>query len=356
VENGSMDVSVADLLPLVEGTLLIGNPQSRIRGVSSLKEAVDGDLTFFYDARYLKHLLATGATAVLVPAGTGQLPERAVCIGVKDPSRAFEAVVEKYGLQPIQFTAGVHPSAVIGQGVSLDPSLVSVGPNAVIGDGAQLTEGVAIGAGAYVGPNVTIGKDSKLYANATVHQGCILGERVIIHSSAVIGADGFGYVFEEGRHRKIRQAGIVQIDNDVEVGAGTMVDRARFGRTRIGEGTKFDNLVQIGHNVVIGKHCIVIAHTGIAGSATIGDYVVIAAQSGVAGHVTVGSQVTLGSRVGVTKDLPGGKTYLGNPAVPIQEEQRARAGIKRIPQLLSRIAELESRLEALEKASDLSRI
>jgi len=344
-----MDVRVAELLPLVEGTLLSGDPESRIRGFASLKEAADGDLTFYADPRYQKQLLASDASVILLPVGTKDLPENVVCIAVTDPSHAFELVVEKFGLQPVPFTAGLHPSAAIGKGVTLDPSLVAIGPNAVIGDGAILAEGVTIGAGAFVGPEVKVGRDSVLHANATVHQGCILGERVIIHSCAVIGADGFGYVFEDGRHRKIRQAGIVQIDDDVEIGAGTMVDRARFGRTWIGEGTKIDNLVQIGHNVVIGKHCIIIAQSGIAGSATICDYVVIAAQSGVAGHITIGSQATLASRCGATKDLPGGKTYWGYPAVPMQDEKRMQVGIRRIPEIRSHIADLESRLEALEK-------
>ena len=164
---------------------------------------------------------------------------------------------------------------------------------------------------------------------------------MILHSGVVVGADGFGYEFENGRHRKVRQAGIVQIDNDVEIGAGTMVDRARFGRTWIGEGTKIDNLVQIGHNVVIGKHCILVAFVAIAGSAQIGDYVVIAAQAGIAGHVKVGSGSTLGGRCGVTKDVPAGQHVLGFPAVPAMEERKRVASIRRLPQLSARVKKLE---------------
>jgi len=345
-----MNVRVAELLPLVRGTLLAGDPQSRIRGFASLKDATHGDLTFFSEARYQKQLLASKATAVLLPANTRHLPENVVCVGVTDPSRAFEIVVEKYGLQPLPFTAGVDPSATIGKDVTVDPTRVSIGPNAVIADGVTLADGVTIGAGAYVGQNTAIGRDSILHARATVHQGCVLGERVIIHSNAVIGADGFGYVFEDGCHRKIRQAGIVQIDNDVEIGAGTMVDRARFGRTWIGEGTKIDNLVQIGHNVTIGRHCIIVAQTGISGSTVICDYVVIAAQCGTSGHLTIGAQATLASRCGVTKDLPGGVTYWGFPAVPMQKEKRMQASIRGLPEIRSRMADLESRLEAMEKA------
>jgi UDP-3-O-[3-hydroxymyristoyl] glucosamine N-acyltransferase len=185
-----------------------------------------------------------------------------------------------------------------------------------------------------------------LFANSTVHAECILGSGVILHSSVVIGGDGFGYEFSQGRHRKVRQAGIVQIDNEVEIGAGTTVDRARFGRTWIGEGTKIDNLVQIGHNVVIGKHCIIVAGTAIAGSAIVGDYVVIAAQVGIAGHVTVGPQATLAARCGVTRDLPGGQTYLGFPAIPASDEKRRLASINRLPQLQARVKELEAQIKS----------
>jgi UDP-3-O-[3-hydroxymyristoyl] glucosamine N-acyltransferase len=227
---------------------------------------------------------------------------------------------------------------------------VCIGPNAVIEAGVELGDEVEVGPGCFVGRNVIIGKGSRLHANSTVHAECILGENVFLHSGVVIGADGFGYEFGHGRHRKVRQAGIVQIDNDVEIGAGSTVDRARFGRTWIGEGTKIDNLVQIGHNVVIGKHCIIVACTAIAGSAVIGDYVVIAAQVGIAGHVHVGSQSTLAARCGVTRDLPGGKTYLGFPAIPSGEEKRRLAGINRLPQLVARVKELAAQIAGTKPA------
>ena len=343
-----MDVSVDELLTLVEGRLLAGDSASKIHGFASLREAEAGDLTFYYDSRYHKQFMETAATAAFVPSDATQFPENVTCIGVPNPSQAFEVVVEKFGLQPVPFKAGIHPAASIGKDVVINPERVSVGPGAVIDDRARIGDGVTIGANAYVGPDVRIGKDSFLHPNATVLQACLLGERVIIHSSAVIGSDGFGYVFEKGRHRKIRQAGIVQIDNDVEVGAATTIDRARFGRTWIGEGTKIDNLVQIAHNVIIGKHCILVSQTGIAGSAVLEDYVVAAAQVGIAGHVTIGRQATLAGRSGVLKDLPGGQTYLGFPALPIQEEQRMRVHIRRLPKTLARIKQLEDRLAALE--------
>ncbi len=344
-----LNIALPDLLKLLDGTVLAQGPEVAITGFASLKEARAGDLSFFHDHRYEARLLGTRASAVLVPMECAKFPENVTCIGVSDPSRAFERIVESYGVQPEPFAPGVHPSAAIAASARLDPAKVCIGANAVIDEDAEIAEGVEIGAGCYVGRKVRIGRDSKLFANSTVHAGCILGERVLLHSGVVIGADGFGYEFGNGRHRKVRQSGIVQIDDDVEIGAGSTVDRARFGRTWIGEGTKIDNLVQIGHNVVLGRHCIVVACAAIAGSAVIGDYVVIAAQAGIAGHVAVGSQCTLGARAGVTKDLPAGQTYMGFPAGPANEERRRIASINRLPQLLARVKQLEARLEAAER-------
>jgi UDP-3-O-[3-hydroxymyristoyl] glucosamine N-acyltransferase len=340
-----MNVTAKELAMLVSGEVVAGDSATVVSGFASLKEALPGDLSFFYDLRYRDQLKRTQATAVLVPLELDEFPEGLVFIRVEKPSDAFEMVVDRYGFHAAPFQAGVHASAVIDETVVFDPAAVSVGPNAVVAAGAELGAGVEIGAGAYVGRGAKIGKGSKLFANATVHEGCLIGERVILHSGVVIGADGFGYEFKDGRHRKVRQAGLVQIDNDVEIGAGTTVDRARFGRTWIGEGTKIDNLVQIGHNVVIGKHCIIVACCAIAGSARLGDYVVMAAQGGVAGHVSVGSGVTLGGRIGVTKDIPAGReVYLGFPALPVLEEKRRLAGINRLPKLTARVKALEERV------------
>jgi UDP-3-O-[3-hydroxymyristoyl] glucosamine N-acyltransferase len=197
-----------------------------------------------------------------------------------------------------------------------------------------------------VGRNARLGSQCKLFANVTVNEACVLGDRVVLHSGAVIGADGFGYKFSAGRHQKITQAGIVQIDNDVEIGAGSTVDRARIGRTWIGEGTKIDNQVQVGHNVVIGKHCILVAQSGIAGSSVLGDYVVIAAQAGVVDHMNIGSGCTVGARGVVSKDLPAGRvSYLGFPAVPAMQERRRMVAARHLPQLMERIKELEEKVQ-----------
>lgn len=343
-----MNHKIANLLARIDGTLLAGDSECEVRGFASLLDAEPGDLSFFSNHRYRDQLRQTRASAVLVPGTWTDFPEHVTCIGVAKPSRAFDLLVDELGLQPEPFRAHIHPTAAIADSAKLDRTAVAIGAHAVIDDGAKLDAGVEIGAGCYVGKGVRIGAGSRLFANATVHDRCVLGQRVILHSGVVIGADGFGYEFKEGRHRKVPQLGSVQIDNDVEIGAGSMVDRGRIGRTRIGEGTKIDNLVQIGHNTVIGKHCILVSGVAIAGSAVIGDYVVMAAGAGIAGHVVIGSQATIGARAGVTKDVPAGATALGFPALPGREERRRIGSVARLPQLLARVKRLEMRLAALD--------
>lgn len=338
----AMDISVLKLAELLGADVLADAGQTSITGFASLREACRGDLSFFSDHRYRQCLAETQATAVLVPTGWTSLPANVTGLAVADPSAAFETVVAQYGFHPTKALPGVHPSAVVADGVLGHSKGVNIGAKAVVEAGAQISDDVEIGAGCYIGHNVRIGAGSKLFPNVTVQEASILGQRVILHSGAVIGADGFGYEFINGAHRKVRQAGIVQIDDDVEIGACTTVDRARFGRTWIGQGTKIDNQVQIAHNVVIGKHCIVVAGTGIAGSAQIGDYVVIAAQAGIGGHVSIGSRCTIAARAGVTKDIPSGPAaFMGFPAAPAAEERRRIAAIRRLPELLDRVRQLE---------------
>ena len=342
----SNSITLQKLAELVGGTLSSGSPESIISGLNSILEANPGEVTFLGNARYLPGLKTTRASAALVPEDLDaeDAREGLALIRLKNPTFAFSHVIRFFGPPAIEFVPGVHPSATVASGVVYDPQKVSIGPNAVIEAGVHLGDGCTIHAGVYLGRGVKLGAGCVIHANAVIKEYCILGQRVILHSGSVIGSDGFGYEQVQGRHQKIDQVGIVQIDDDVEIGSCTTIDRARFGRTWIGEGTKIDNLVQIGHNVVIGKHCIVVACTAIAGSAVIGDYVVIAAQVGIAGHVHVGSQSTLAARCGVTRDLPGGQTYLGFPAIPVGEEKRRLAGINRLPQLVARVKELAAQI------------
>ena len=212
----------------------------------------------------------------------------------------------------------------------------------------SMGDGCEIHAGAFIGREARLGADCVIHANASIKHRCILGNRVIVHSGSVIGSDGFGYELRDGRHVKIEQVGIVQIDDDVEIGSCTTIDRARFGRTWIGEGTKIDNLVQIAHNCIVGKHCVICALVGISGSTRLGDYVVMAGQVGVAGHLTIGSQVTFLAKSGVTKDYPEAGVYTGFPAKPLIEGRQMLTYPAKIPDLLERLRLLEARVKELE--------
>lgn len=334
--------NVSELMDRLSARLVAGEAATCISGFATLDDARQGDLSFFAGPRYRQTLADTKASAVLVPIGWAIFPADVTCLAVENPSEAFGRLVDEFRSEDVVFQSGIHPSAVVGANVTGRRDRIRVGANAVIEDGVHIGDETEIGAGCFVGSGVRLGSGCKMFANAMVHHGCILGDRVILHSGAIIGADGFGYQFRDGQHQKVSQVGIVQIDNDVEIGAGTTVDRARIGKTHIGEGTKIDNLVQIGHNVVVGKHCIIVAQCGLAGSSVLGDYVVMAGQAGVAGHVSVGSHCTIGLRTAVTKDLPAGPViYLGFPAAPAMEERRRMVAVRQLPGLIGRIVELE---------------
>ncbi len=304
-------------------------------------------MTFFGNARYLPALKATRATCVLVPEGFAE-PISAIAVEVANPSVAFAQVLEKLAPPAIVFPPGIHPSAVVGENVQLGAG-VSIQPHAVIEAGAVIGEGTVIGAGAYVGHEARLGAGCHLHPHVTIRERCVLGERVVIHSGTVIGSDGFGYEMVEGRHVKIPQTGIVQIDDDVEIGANATIDRARFGRTWIGEGAKIDNLVQIAHNVVIGKHSIVVAQVGISGSTRLGQYVTVAGQAGVVGHIEIGDRAIVAAQSGVSKSLPPGAVVWGRPAVPLREEKERIARVSRLPLLLERVKRLEQLLDSILK-------
>ncbi len=318
-----------------------------ITGIAAIPEAVEGDVTFFGNPKYLPGLKSCRATAVLVPLDFSEnIPS--VAIRVENPSLAFGRLLEKFAPPPIIFAPGVHPTAVIGRDVEIGER-VSVQAHAVIEDGAVIGSGSVIGAHGYIGHEVKIGSDCQLAARVTVGARCVIGRRAILHSGVVIGSDGFGFEFSNGRHVKIPQTGIVQIDDDVEVGANTTIDRARFGRTWIGEGTKIDNLVQIAHNVVIGKHCVIVAQTAIAGSAKLGNYVTMAGQTAVVGHVEIGDQAIVAARSGISKNLAAKEIVWGSPAVPMREAKEQMACTRRLPKLFARVKQLEAAVQFFHK-------
>ena len=338
-----MEITVSELAAHVGGQLASGaDGSAKISGVATLAEAVPGEVTFFGNPRYLSKLRGSKATAALVPlAFAEEVP--ALCIRCENPTLAFSRAIEKFAPPPVFFPPGIHPTAVIANDVQLGAN-VSIQPYAVIGEGASIGAGTIIGAHAYVGRASQIGCDCHIHPRATVGDRCKVGNRVILHSGAVLGSDGFGFEIHEGRHVKIPQTGIVQVDDDVEIGANSTVDRARFGRTWIGEGTKIDNLVQIGHNAVIGKHCILCGLVGVAGSTKIGNYVTLAGQVGTVGHVEIGDGVIVGAQSGVSKTLQVKQTYMGTPAVPARDWKEQVAQIHTLHKLRSRVSILEQLL------------
>ncbi len=286
----------------MSGGELLGDPALKITGAASLAEAVPGEITFFSDPRYGPLLRKTRAAAVFVP---------------------------------LNFSI-VDPTAKLGARVSIQPYVV-------IEAGVSIGDATVIGAGTYVGHETSIGASCTIYPRVSIRERSRIGSRVIIHSGVVIGADGFGFEFVENRHKKIPQLGIVQIDDDVEIGANTTIDRARFGRTWIKEGVKIDNLVQVAHNVVIGKNSVVAAQTGISGSTRVGEHVQMGGQVGIVGHVTIADKTLIGAQSGVSKDIGGG-VWFGYPAMPMPEAKRQIAWIRRLGKLFARVKEIEKKL------------
>lgn len=337
-------LTLSELARKIDGHIVRGGLDLCLTGMAALDSATPGDVSFLGNEKYYPQFLATRASAVIVPLGVSDGPSGTALIAVENPSLAFSTVVSHFAAASCKVQPGIHPSAFVDPSAELDATQVSVQPGAVILAGAVIGNGSDIGPNSVIGENVKIGKDCRIFANVSIRESCALGDRVILHPGAVIGADGYGYEFSGGRHVKIDQVGIVEIGDDVEVGANTTIDRARFGKTLIGEGTKIDNLVQIGHNAVLGKHCLIVSLTGIAGSAQIGDYVTVGGQSGIAGHIKIGDRAMLAARSGVSNSIAGDQVYSGRPAIPIREDMKLQALIRRLPKLVARVKALEEKL------------
>src|SRR6266513_2938592 len=320
---------------------LVGDPSLPITGAASLAEATPGEISFFGNRKYVGLLRKTRASAVFVPADFAEAITPAQ-IRVANPTKAFEQVVLKFAPKAIAFAPGIHPTAVVDASAQLGER-VSIQPHAVIEAGARIADDTIIGAGSYIGHETVIGPGCLIYPRVTIRERSRIGSRVIIHSGAVIGADGFGFEMVDGRQQKIQQLGIVQIDDDLEIGANTTVDRARFGRTWIQEGVKIDNLVQIAHNVVIGKNTVIAAQTGIAGSVRIGQRVQIGGQVGIIGHIEIGDNTAIGAQSGISKNISGG-AWWASPAVPLAAAKQQIAWVRRLGKLLARVKEVEKKL------------
>ncbi len=338
--------TIEKICELVGGELFCGEGSKEIAGVAALQDAGEGDASFFGNRRYADALRKTCAGVVLVP----QDWEEKLSVGlirVENPSAAFAQVVELFAPVPEKLPEGVHASAVVADSAQLGEG-VCIGANVVIGEHAQIGDRTVIEPGVVIGNHVTVGADCLFYGNVTIRERCQIGDRVILQPGVVVGSDGYGFEFINGRHQKIPQVGIVQIDSDVEIGANTTIDRARFGKTWIQEGCKIDNLVQIAHNVVVGKHSLLVAQVGIAGSSRLGNYVILAGQVGVNGHIEIGDQVLVGAQSGIKDDIPAGQKWFGSPARPMREKNVSLALEKRLPRLFEKVKTLEAELEELK--------
>ena len=342
-------LTLSELARLVDGDIIRGGVDLSCTGMAALDMAGPAEVSFLGNEKYHGQFLQTKAGVVLVGRGETGGPAETALIAVDNPTLAFSVVVRHFSAASRKFDPGIHPRATVDVAAVLDPARVRVHPGAVIMAGAVVGEGTEIGPNSVIGECAVLGRDCHIMSNVTVRERCVLGDRCILQPGVVIGADGYGYELVDGRHVKIEQVGIVEIGDDVEVGANTTIDRARFGKTLIGEGTKIDNLVQIGHNCVIGKHCLIISLTGISGSTRLGNYVTCAGQVGIAGHVTIGDHSVLTARTGVNADLAGGEVYCGRPAKPIREDMKLRVHVRRLPKLVERVEALEKAVKAAGK-------
>ena len=319
-----------------------GTDNIEISGLASLDDANPGDLAFFGNPKYIGSLRKSRATAVLVPL-TFSESIAPLCIPVEDPAAAFSEILPLFTPTPVEYPPGIHPTAQISPEAEIGENPY-IGAYVVIEKGVKIGDRCIIESHSFIGQESILGDDCFLRSHVSIRERSKIGNRVIFHNGVVVGAEGFGYEFREGRHQKIPQTGIVQIDDDVEIGANTTIDRARFGRTWIQQGTKIDNLCQIGHNVTIGQHCILCAQVGISGSTRLGNYVTLAGKVGLSGHIEIGDQVMIGAMSGLAKNVPSNTIMFGAPAQPIREYKENYALLKNIRKLYNRVKELESRV------------
>ena len=331
--------SLKELGDLVKGRV-VGDPKLSISGVSSLDNGKKGTITYLYKKKYHKYLNMTHASAILV--SDESLIKNTNGIIVDDPRLAFVKILNYYQEETDQYK-GVHESAIISSSAKIGLN-TNIGPNVVIGEKVVIGDNVSIGANNVIDNNSIIRNDSKLYSNIHIYPNSIIGENCIMHSGVVIGADGFGYISVNEDHIKIPQIGKVVIGNNVEIGANSTIDRGTIADTTVGEMCKFDNGVQIGHNVSVGRGCLLTAHVTIAGSTKIGEFCAFGGQAGAIDNVTIGDRAIFACYTAVTKDLPGGKMYSGSPAREIKERNKRDAIYFDVERLKKRIVKIEEKI------------
>lgn len=337
-----MQITAAEIAANLRGEI-VGNGSVELTGLAPAEHARAGELTFAENAHYFSMAEQSQAAAILV-AGPF-VSDRKVLIRVADARVALARLLPLF-FPPEEFLHGIHPSAVIADSAQIHPT-AHVGPGCILGARVRVGARSVLMGGNDLRTDCQLGEDVCLFPNVVLYRGTQLGHRVTIHAGTVIGSDGFGYIIDEGGHRKILQVGNVIIHDDVEIGANAAVDRGTFGPTVIGEGTKIDNLVHIAHNVTIGRHCLIMGQVGFAGSTRLGDYVVVASQSGVADHLKLGNQVIVGAKSGVMRDVEEGGRVLGIPAAPDRQAKRQMIALQQLPELLHRMRALEKEVREL---------
>ena len=334
---------IADFL----GCRLIGDESLVISGIASLESAGSGDLTFATEHKYLQRMESSSAGAFIVTEALSAIIKDKNLIISDNPYYSLSLLLKQYYRREKR-PMGIDKNVIIAKTATVSES-ASIYPNVFIDAGAVIKDGAVIYPGCFIGENVIIGRDTLLYPNVVVREDCVIGNNVIIHSGTVIGSDGFGYVLHNGKQNKIPQIGKVIIEDDVEIGANVAIDRAALGETVIGAGTKLDNLVQIAHNVKIGKDCVIAAQVGIAGSTKLGDRVAMAGQAGVVGHVKIGDNVIITGKCGVTNHIKDGEVVAGFPAIESNKWRKNAVLINKLPDMRKKIAELEKKIKELEK-------
>jgi UDP-3-O-[3-hydroxymyristoyl] glucosamine N-acyltransferase len=320
---------------------LIGDGTVQLIGLAPAESAQEGYLTFAEKPSYFDAAEQSRASAIVVSDSSQSSPK--VLIRVRDPRVAVAKLLPLFS-PPEKYLPGIHPSAVIDPTAQIDPT-AHIGPGCIVAAGCRIAARSVLLGGNHLGRGCRLGEDVFLSPNVVLYPRTEIGNRVTIHAGSVIGSDGYGYVFDEGRHLKMQQIGNVIIQDDVEIGANAAIDRGALGSTVIGAGTKIDNLVHVAHNVVIGKHCLIMGQVGFAGSTRLGDYCVIASQSGIAGHLKLGNQATVGAKSGVMRDIPDKGTVLGIPAAPDKQAKRQMIAIQQLPELIYRIRDLEKQMQ-----------
>jgi len=340
-----MHKTLKEIAEFIDGEL-IGDANIVITGISGIKEAAKGDITFLANPKYLPLMDKTHASAIITSRDikTSSKP----IIRAENPSLAFAKIFSFIAPSQAKHPIGIHPTVVLGKDVSIGTD-AAIGPYTVIEDNASIGDRAIIYSGCFVGHHTKIGNDVLVYPNVSIRERITIGNRAIIHSGTVIGSDGFGFATVEGMHHKIPQIGVVEIGDDVEIGANVTIDRARFDKTVIGRGTKIDNLVQIAHNVIVGDNCIIVAQVGISGSTIVGNNVILAGQAGLVGHINVGDNSVVMAQSGVSKSIPADTMVWGYPAKPANTAKRVNACVQNLPRLYKMVTELKKKIDELEK-------